>query len=128
MARARGFSLVELLFALLVLTIVITTSLAVFVERTRRSQQALEMILAYQVLSNETEVVRRVNYATLDGLTDDFTTDTTLLAPLRPFQTAVDVQLLRPGVKEVTLTIRWRADRQASLAVLRGDTGGSNLW
>ena len=128
MVRQRGFSLVELLFALLVLTLVITTSLGVFVERTRRSQQASELILAYQALANEAEVIRRVSYDTLDDLTHDFTTDTILLHPLHPFETTVDVVLIRPGVKRVTMTIRWRADREATLSLLRADTGGTNLW
>ena len=74
MRRQRGFSLIELLFALVVLTIVITTSLAIFVERTNRSQRASELILAYQALSNETEVIRRISYGSLDTLTDDCVT------------------------------------------------------
>jgi prepilin-type N-terminal cleavage/methylation domain-containing protein len=128
MSRQRGFSLVELLFALVVLTIVITTSLAIFVERTNRSRQASELILAYQVLSNETEVKRRVAYGALDTLTDDFETETTLLLPLHPFTTEVDVSLLRPGIKKVKMTIRWRADQSASVTLLRSHTGGTNLW
>lgn len=128
MSLQRGFSLVELLFALLVLSIVITTTLAMFVERTNRGQQASEMILAYQALANEAEAVRRVRYASIDALTDDFATDTTILAPLRPFETAVDISLVRPGVKRVKLTIRWRAAKEASVTLLRSDTGGTNLW
>ena len=128
MSSQRGFSLIELLFALLVLSIVITTTLAMFVERTNRGQQASETILAYQALANEAEAVRRVRYTAIDTLTDDFATDTTLLAPMRPFETAVDVSLVRPGVKRVKLTIRWRATREASVTLLRSDTGGSSLW
>ena len=128
MKRQRGFSLVELLFALLILTIVIMTSLAMFVERTNRSQQASELILAYQAISNETEVKRRIDYRNLDALTDDFSTDTTILEPLRPFTTEVDVTLQRPGIKRVKMTIRWRADREATVTLIRSDTGGTNLW
>ena len=57
--RQRGFSLVELLFGLLILTIVITTSLAMFTERTKRLRQANETILVYQALANEAELQRR---------------------------------------------------------------------
>ena len=128
MSRQRGFSLAELLFALLILSVVITTSLVVFVERVNRSKQASEMILAYQVLANEAEVVRRVDYTALDDLTDDFRTETQLLQPLLPFETTIDVSLLRPGVKIVKLAIRWRADQEATLTLLRSDTGGTNLW
>ena len=124
----RGFTLVELMCALLILSIIITTSLAVFVERTNRSKQASEMILAYQVLANEAEIVRRVDYADLDSLPDDFATDTLLIRPLLPFETSIDVAVLRPSVKTVKLTIKWRADQVASITLLRTDTGGSNLW
>jgi prepilin-type N-terminal cleavage/methylation domain-containing protein len=128
MSRQRGFSLAEMLFALLILSVVITTSLAVFVTRTKRGRQASELILVYQVLSNESEVVRRVDYANLDTLQNDFQTSTLLLRPLEDWKTAVDVSLLRPGVKRVKLTINWRKDQTASVTLLRSDTGGSNLW
>lgn len=128
MRRQRGFSLIELLFALVVLTIVITTSLAIFVERTNRSQRASELILAYQALSNETEVIRRISYGSLDALTDDFVTDTTILQPLAPFTTEVDVKLHRPGIKHISVTIRWRAQSAATVTLIRTDTGGTNLW
>jgi prepilin-type N-terminal cleavage/methylation domain-containing protein len=128
MRSQRGFSLPEVLFALLILTIVFTTTLAMFTERNRRLQQASEVILAYQALANESEVIRRVGYTELDFLSDDFATDTTVLRPLAPFQTTVDVTVLRPGVKNVTLAIKWRADKEAKLSLVRVDTGGSNLW
>ena len=128
MPAQRGFSLVELLFALVVLAVVITTSLAVFVERTHRSQQSSGLILAYQALSNESEIVRRVDYDALDDLDDIFESGTQIIEPLRPFSTEVDVALVRPGVKSVKMTIRWRAIREASVTLLRTDTGGTNLW
>jgi len=128
MRRQKGFSLVELLFALLVLTIVITTSLAVFVERTRRLWQASELILVTQALANEAEIVRRIDFTPLDGLDDQFDTDLSILDPLRPFTTKVEVTLLRAGVKSVTMSVRWGKDRESKLALLRTDTGGTNLW
>ena len=60
--RQRGFTLIEVLIALLILAVVITTTLLVFVERTRRLQDATETILAYQALSNEGEVRRRIKH------------------------------------------------------------------
>lgn len=128
MERERGFSLVEVLMALAVLTVVILTTLAVFTERTRRMAQATEMILAWQVLSNEAEVWRRTSYSSLDSA-GEFTTETAILKPLKPFTTSVDVHRRREGLKEVTLTISWNeGKREAKLLLLRTDTGGTNLW
>jgi prepilin-type N-terminal cleavage/methylation domain-containing protein len=128
MQRQRGFSLVELLFALLVLTIVITTTLAVFVERTRRLRQASNLILVYQVLSNEAEVQRRLPYDALAS-SPVFESSTALLAPLNTYNTVIDVQPRGVGIKVVTMTITWdQGSREAKLAIQRVDTGAGNLW
>ncbi len=129
MRSQRGFSLVELLAALVVLTLVVTTTLAVFVERKHRQQQASEMILAYQVLANEAEVERRLDF-------DDVLPSTTfdprwaaLLAPLSPYTTKIEVSSPRGGQKDVTMSISWRkGERVAKLVLTRVDTGGGNLW
>ena len=128
MRRQRGFSLIELLMALLVLTIVITTSLAVFTTRTARLQQASETMLIWQALANEVEIVRRVPYGDVDKIDDTFDSDTALLKPVPGVTTEVDVVLVNPGVKKVTLRVRYRTDKVVELAVLRTDTGGGNLW
>lgn len=126
--HARGFSLVELLFALLILTLVITTTLAVFVTRTQRMRQASETILAYQVLSNEAEFQRRIAFADLAN-SNSFSSSTDLLAPLAPYKTKVAIDSTKVGIKTVTMTISWRAGNHfAQLAITRVDTGGSNLW
>jgi prepilin-type N-terminal cleavage/methylation domain-containing protein len=128
MQRPRGFSLVELLCALLVLTIVITTTLAVFVERTRRLRQASDMILAYQVLANEAEYQRRIPFNALTP-SASFNTTTLLLQPMNPYTTTVEVTSTQIGIKIVTLTIAWNSgQRLARLALTRVDTGGANLW
>ncbi|HYR30100.1 MAG TPA: prepilin-type N-terminal cleavage/methylation domain-containing protein [Thermoanaerobaculia bacterium] len=126
--RQRGFSLAELLMALLILSIVITTSMAAFLERNRRLQQAREIIAAYQALANESEYWRRINYNSLEtNLT--FRSDTSILSALGAHNTVVAVQQTQPHVKNVTLTIRWmNGARQARLAIVRVDTGGSSLW
>lgn len=129
MRREKGFTLVEVLAALLILTLVITMSLAAFVERNKRLRQASEIILAYQALANEAEYRRRLDFATIETSNAHFLSDTSLLAPLQPFGTVVRVQQTQPGVKNVTMTIRWNnGTREAKLAIVRVDTGGTSLW
>jgi prepilin-type N-terminal cleavage/methylation domain-containing protein len=129
MRDQRGFSLVELLVAFLILTLVITMSLAAFLERSRRLQQASEIILAYQALANEAEYRRRIDYQDLETAEVEFRSSTEILAPLQPFATIVSVTQSKPGVKNVLMTIRWRnGERQARLELVRADTGGTNLW
>lgn len=140
--KQRGFSLVEVLVSLVILAIVITTTLAMFVERNRRIAQANETILAYQILWNEAEVRRRIDFADLenpsvstgigvitDGNPPEFVTETTLLKPLKPFKTIVTVTETKKGLKNVDLTISWmKGTRTAKLTLTRADTGGENLW
>ncbi|HEX2061310.1 MAG TPA: type II secretion system protein [Thermoanaerobaculia bacterium] len=125
----RGFSLVEVLAAILILTLVITVSLLAFLERNNRLKQAAEIVLAYQALANEAEYRRRIDFHSLDASSKSFISDTEILAPLAPYGTAVSVKQTHPGVKNVTLTVRWQeGKREAKLALVRVDTGGSNLW
>jgi prepilin-type N-terminal cleavage/methylation domain-containing protein len=130
MQRRRGFSLIELLAAILILTLVITTSLIAFTARRARAQQALETILVSQALANEAEWRRRVSYESLaTSFEPEFHTDTSILAPLRPFSTIVAVNQTSPSVRSVTMTVRWRnGKRSAKLTVLRADTGGGAFW
>lgn len=130
MKRQAGFSLIEVLAAILVLSVVILTTLAVFTERQNRLRTANETVLTYQVLANEAEVRRRDHFAQLETQPPTFVTDTSILAPLGPFTTAVQVDAKSPVRKDVTLTIRWRnGKRNASLVLIRTDAGGNaNLW
>jgi hypothetical protein len=41
----------------------------------------------------------------------------------------VKVDDVKPGVKNVTMTVRWRGgERVARLTIVRVDTGGQPLW
>jgi prepilin-type N-terminal cleavage/methylation domain-containing protein len=127
--RQRGFTLVEVLVALLILGIVITTSLAVFLERTKRQRQATETILAYQALANEAEVRRRIDFTELDASPAVFITDAMILLPLEPAKTSVTIDQPSPDVKNITMQVVWRGGKRvATLHLSRVNTGGSNLW
>jgi prepilin-type N-terminal cleavage/methylation domain-containing protein len=125
MRDERGFSLIEVLAALLIVTFVITSSLWAFLERNKRLQQASELILAYQALANEAEYLRREKFVGLEAYGDTFQSlNVSLLVPLEPYGTAVKVEVLKPGVKNVTMTIRWHnGEREARLGLIRVDTG-----
>ena len=129
MHRSRGFSLAEVLVALAILAIVITTTIAMFAERTKRLREASETIAAYQALSNEAEYWRRLDFASIDDPAKQiFQSDLSVLAPLAPYTTVVKVDTPQADVRNVTLTIRWAQNREARLAIARANTGGSGLW
>ncbi|HEX7150065.1 MAG TPA: type II secretion system protein [Thermoanaerobaculia bacterium] len=126
--RQRGMSLVEVMVALAILALVITSGLAVFVERNKRTQQAKELVLVYQAMANETELLRRVPF---DFVKDagEFQSDTTLLDPLKPFTATIKVEEKEIGVKHATLEVKWKGGKKsAKLEVIRTDTGAENLW
>jgi len=115
--------------ALMILGLVITTSLAVFVERTKRHKEATETILAYQALANEAEVRRRMNFTELDTAPPTFVTDTGILIPIMPFKTHVTIDQPSTDVKNITMQVIWqKGKRVATLHLSRVNTGGSNLW
>lgn len=127
--RQRGFTLVEVMVALVILGLVITTSLAVFVERTKRQREATETILAYQALANEAEVRRRIDFNDIDQSPPTFVTDLSLLVPLMPYTTHVTMDQPSDNVKNITMRIIWQnGKRVATLHLSRVNTGGSNLW
>jgi prepilin-type N-terminal cleavage/methylation domain-containing protein len=126
--RAAGFTLIEVVFAMAVITLVILMSLVVFLERNKRLKQANDLIRAYQALANEAEEQRHIPYGSLSSRVGFFS-DTAVLEPLGTYTADIEVAQKAPSVKSVTLIIRWQeGKREAKLELLRTDTGGPNLW
>lgn len=130
MRGSRGFSLVEVLAGLLILSLVITTSLAVFYHRERTLVRAEESMLAWQVLRNETEIIRRIPYSQLEALHGQpFRSALDIASELDGISSRIVVGDSKPMMKDLTLTLVWNGGEQtASATVLRSDTGGANLW
>jgi prepilin-type N-terminal cleavage/methylation domain-containing protein len=134
MRAQRGFSLVEVLAALFVLTIVVTTTLGMFVERRKHMKNANETILAYQGLANEVEVWRHFSFGELENrakVADGFYADMSILQPLKPFKTTVELKKTNANTANIHLMIAWgdgKTSRTAAIDVVRTNTGGSNLW
>lgn len=126
--RSRGFTLVETLIGLLILSLIATTSLAVFYGRQLRLRRADETVVAYQILAIEAEVARHVPFSSLSPGSRPFFSQSDLAARLKGVEATIDVDSQFANVKLLTLTVRWSPDRTASLLIVRAETGGGNLF
>ena len=129
-SSSRGFTLVETLIGLLILTLVVTTSLAVFFERQRRLKEADDTIVAYQALANEAEIERQVPYGDfeVEGPPQRFQ-EVGILASLRNPVTSVKVKQTSPNRKAVTMTVTWNeGKRHADLSILRVNLARGYFW
>ena len=130
MKPSRGLTVVEVLVSLLILSFIVTTSLAIFFDRHARLERAGHVVRAYQALANEAEVIRHVPYIDLEaGESRTFQSGRDVLYGFEDLETLVNIQETSTGLKEVLLTVRWnRGKESAMLTVLRTDTGGDELW
>ena len=130
MSLQRGFTLIETLVGLLILAFVLTTSLAVFVERQRRLRDPDEMIAVYQALANEAEVSRTIPYASLKPATTTFRSDTSILAGLQGVRASVTISPWKQNTKLIEMTIEWNdGARSSSMSIVRANTGrGGSFW
>lgn len=128
--RQRGFTLVETLAALLILSFVLITSLAVFTQRQKRLRDADETIVVWQALANESEYVRLLPFSSITpGTKRRFVEGSSLLASLDRAETSVEAFDFKPGVRRVVLTVRWNGGaKQAGLTVIRSATPGGQFW
>ena len=119
----------EVLFGLLILTIIVTSSLAVFFERERRLQFAEETILVWQALANEAEARRHVAFRNLNvGQEEVFASDTVILDRLNGAEGRVRVEEVGPGVRRVRMRVTWLdGTRSIETEIMRTDTGGGTL-
>ncbi|MGH9457013.1 MAG: type IV pilus modification PilV family protein [Thermoanaerobaculia bacterium] len=126
----RGFTLVEVLVALVILTIVVTTSLGLLYDRQKRLLSAAQVTLAWQALANEAEARRHQPFAALQpGGETAFLTDLVLLEPLGDAQGRVTIESEGAGIRRLELRIEWDEGRRNAVAtVYRTDTGGTSLW
>src|SRR5690349_863767 len=110
--KQRGYSLPELLVALVILAIIITTTIALFARRSQYLRESNETILVWQAMWNEMEIWRRLPWSGLEAQAPKFQSDLSILAPLGKVDTNVDVAVSKddPHVKNVTLTVHWQYD------------------
>lgn len=129
-SRSGGFTLIELMAAMAIIGVVLLTSLAVFFERERRLRHAAETILVYQALANEAEVLRTIPFGGLSFLDGKpFLSNTSILGSLGGATTLLEVESPRPTLASIEASIVWRGGaKQATVTIIRSDTGGDNLW
>jgi prepilin-type N-terminal cleavage/methylation domain-containing protein len=123
-SRDRGFTLIEVLFALLIIGFVLTTSLAIFYERERRLRAAEELVIAAQAVSTETEHLRQVAFGSLATGERAWLSTPSILSRLQNPSTRVTIEN-ELYYKRAIIEIVWNDGRQKHTHVMhRTDVAG----
>ena len=127
--------MIELLVALAILALVITTSLAIFFDRQKRLLLASDNIQAYQAIANEAEIQKRKHYGALVvNSTEPFETlhdlsgEPTIVDSLKDPDDKVTITQVGDGVRAITMTVTWgeaKSRHHAQLTILKTE---ARLW
>lgn len=124
MRGARGFTLIEVLFALLIIGFVLTTSLAIFYEREQRLRAAEDLVIASQAAAVETEYLRQAAWGSLVAGDREWLSAPSILARLRNPSTRVLIEN-ELYYKRLTVEVVWNDGRSRHVHVLhRTDVDG----
>jgi Tfp pilus assembly protein PilV len=123
MQRIRGFSMLEVVISLFVVTVAILLSTAILYA-TSLTRHAKYEDLATKIASNELETLRGLGYAALPASN---TFSDTLLASLPQSSASYTVQTYNATTKQVNVVVSWKeqgATVSVTLATLVTQTGG----
>lgn len=124
---SEGFTLIEVLFALAILSFVLLTTILVLLVRKDGTVSATEQLRVWQVIENEAEIRRFTPWHLLpDGAELPFESDLEIIDGLDA-TTVIRVEEKLPNLKVLTLEVVW-GERRASLDVYRAETGRGPLW
>ena len=122
-----GFTLIEVVFALAILSFVLLATVLTLAARKEGDRRAEQQMRIWQVIENEAEMRRFTPYASLKhGAELPFESDLAILEGLEA-EARVRVEETVPNLKVVTIEVVY-GGRRASLDVYRAQTGRGSLF
>ncbi len=104
--KKAGFTLVEVLITILMLTVVLTAILSCFVQGFEILTRMKQMTIATQCIQKELEVIRTMHYSDILGLDDTFTNDN--LSYLDNSSGTVNLEdSIGSEIKKLTVSVTW---------------------
>jgi Tfp pilus assembly protein PilV len=115
--RTAGFTIVEVMMAAMVMAFAITTSITTMQRGFLSLDTARNITIAGQIMQSEFEKMRLVPWTTVDaydatGAEVDLAVDTSFSSNTfigTRFTMTRRVDLIRSGMKQITLTVTWRS-------------------